>query len=338
MSFFKLFDKRKPYNKREIDEVAATIIENDPIKGHEVPAEREYSLVKLVGLVAEKFIEVYKITADVLYANLLKTNPESLRLYNKNNIQIYYIDLNEKFFPSFNQYIVFVFNPNAKMGIECLDLTAESYYEYDTPSFQKSEEDILVEVVNELSAKDVIYSMNVSELTFSLALDGNFPGIERDAEIALKKEASNFHSHNNYKQNYYAKNAARYAYSELDLNPIINKVNDDDFSYQIDQAIAAYDNSLYLASCATLGVCLETVCKLLLTRNGVKMKDSDSTLLDGLNEKLRENKLISFKLKGRIDVCYKVRNLAAHTSPGKVVKSDCHFILNTISEVVEGHF
>lgn len=154
----------------------------------------------------------------------------------------------------------------------------------------------------------------------------------------LRNEADNYKIHNNLHQEYYAKNAARYAYSELDLTSIIEKINDKDFSYQLDQAIAAYDNSLYLASCATLGVCLETVCKLLLQNNGVKIKDSDSTLLSSLSAKLKENHLINYKLKGRIDVCYKVRNLAAHTSPGKIVKSDCHFILNTIAEIVETLF
>ncbi len=337
MSFFNNFSKKRSTEK-ETNEVASTIVDIEPTKQQPEDIKEKTPTTDDIYLVANKFIDIYKETADTLYANLLKTNPEALRLYSKDNVQIYYIDLNNRFFPSLNQHIAFVYKPDAKMDIKILDLTAESYYEYDTPSFQKSEIDILLEVVDELSIKDIVETINVNEATFSLARDNEFLSIEHSVERVLVEEARNFHTHNNYPQDYYAKNAARYTYSELDLNPIIDKVNDEDFSYQIDQAIAAYDHSLYLASCATLGVCLETVCKILLVKNGVKMKDSDSTLLDTLTAKLRENRLISFKMKGRIDVCYKVRNLAAHTSPGKIVKSDCHFILNTISEIVEEHF
>lgn len=342
MGLFDLFLKKESTEK-ETNEVAATvvdtetIVETEPIEPQPENDEVKTSIEDDVYLVASTFMDVYRNGVDLMYANLLQTNPEAFRLYSKDNVQIYYFELNKRFF-TYNQYIAYVYKPNAKMDIKVLDLTAESYYKYDTPSFQKTEIDILQEFVEELSVKDIVYTISVSDVAFSLARDGEFPSIEYSVKDTLRNEAQSFHKHNNYPQEYYAKNAARYAYSELDLKPLIAKVNNEDFSYQIDQAIAAYDNSLYLASCATLGVCLETVCKLLLVKNGVKMKDSDSTLLDNLTAKLRENRLISFKMKGRIDVCYKVRNLAAHTSPGKIVKSDCHFILNTISEVVEEHF
>lgn len=295
-------------------------------------------LEEIAEIYGRKFIDEYKRIAYHKYFGILKTNPEALRLYDELNVQVIYYMLNDNYF-SHNSYMAFIYKRNANMSVQVLDLTDVKYYQYDTHSFDKKEKDILIEAVEDVSKKDIISNSYVPTNSLYALKEETEPSfVVAQAEYALRVEAQNFNSHINHKQEYYAKNAARYAYSELDLNPIIDRVNDEDFSYQLDQAIAAYDNSLYLASCATLGVCLETVCKLLLTKNGVKIKDSDSTLLDNLTAKLRENKLISFKMKGRIDVCYKVRNLAAHTSPGKIVKSDCHFILNTISEIVEEHF
>lgn len=327
---FKSKNKKEDKNKQTISNADSDDKKHDP-HGHD--SEKEESIKKY----AYKFIEKYQITANNLYNGLLKTHPEALRLYNQDHVKLYYIELNNNYF-EFNKYLIFTYKKDANMDLDILDLTDDKFYKYDTLYFEKKENDILLEALDGVSIKDIVTSVSVSELTLKFATENDFPTIINNVKSTLVEEAKDFELHNNYPQNYYAKNAARYAYSELDLIPILEKVEDNDFSYQIDQAIAAYDNSLYLASCATLGVCLETICKLLLKNNGVKIKDSDSTLLSTLNDKLRENKLISYKLKGRIDVCYKVRNLAAHTSPGKVVKSDCHFILNTISEIVEEHF
>lgn len=64
----------------------------------------------------------------------------------------------------------------------------------------------------------------------------------------IRNEASSFQKHISHEASYYAKNAHRYAYSILNLGPMIEKVNDDDFEYQLNQALTAYDHSLYMAS------------------------------------------------------------------------------------------
>ncbi|WP_419893613.1 hypothetical protein [Oceanobacillus kimchii] len=281
-----------------------------------------------VELFASDFLDYYQSVAQTKYVNLLNTNPESLRLYNKENLKVYRIQVRDDFFP-FDDYLFFIYSKNGNFELVELDFTNPSYYIYDTPTFEKEPFELLIENVHDIFEPDIIHE---------IVLHAYIKAEKFKADQLLSKEALYFRNHVNQPQSYYAKNAAKYAYSEMDLNPIIEKVNDPDFSYQIDQAIAAYDNSLFLPACATLGVCLETVCKLLLIKKGAKVKDSDTTLLDQLGLKLRERKIISYKLNNRIDVCYKVRNLASHTSPGKVVKQDCHFILNTISEIVDTHF
>lgn len=281
-----------------------------------------------VEVLASTLLDYYQDIVHTKYANLLKTNPEALRLYDKSNIRLYRIHVNKDFF-QFDDYLFFVYFRGGNFELIEKDLSDSSFYVYDTPTFDKNPLDILIENTDDVEPSNVI---------FEKELYPNARIAKHSVDGILYKEASYYRTHVNKPQGYYAKNAAKYAYSEMDLNPIIDKVGDDDFSYQLDQAIAAYDSSLFLPACATLGVCLETVCKLLLAKEGVKVKDSDSTLLDQLGLKLRERRIISYKLNSRIDVCYKVRNLASHTSPGKVVKQDCHFILNTISEIVETHF
>lgn len=284
--------------------------------------------IKKVELFANEILDFYQEIAQTKYANLLKTNPEALRLYSKSNVKLFRVNVNDNFL-QFDDYLFFVYCVGAKFELIELDLSDSSYYTYDTPVFNKEPIDILIENTKDVVRSNVVYEREL------------YPHAKirkSEAESILRREASLYNEHINKPQGYYAKNAAKYAYSELDLRPIIDKVNNDDFSYQLDQAIAAYDNSLFLPACATLGVCLETVCKLLLVKEGEKVKDSDTTLLDQLGLKLRERKIISYKMNSRIDVCYKVRNLASHTSPGKVVKQDCHFILNTISEIVDTYF
>ncbi|MDO6448070.1 hypothetical protein [Oceanobacillus profundus] len=296
---------------------------------------------RAIKTLAELVIQEYQKIVDKLYINLLKINPEALRLYKPENIKVYRVIFNQDYF-QWNDCMFFTYKRGGNLEIDELDLTDEKYYKHDTLIFDKTMEQILAFRLEELNVNDIIYKHTVFQGQLDQIIEGReltWRGTLRaDIDGLLRKETREFHSHNNNPQGYYAKNAAKFAYSELDLEPILAHVNDKDFSYQLDQAIAAYDNSLYLPACATLGVCLETVCKLLLKNNGIKVKDSDSTMLDQLSNKLKENHLINYKLKGRIDVCYKVRNLASHTSPGKIVKSDCHFILNTISEIVETHF
>jgi len=293
---------------------------------------------------AEKFalkhIEKYGEMVERMYSGLLTTNPEAFRLYNPKDIAIILVKVNPDYFNTKEFYLLLCYEKGANLSFTYKDLTDLRFYNYnDQLYFNKNEIDILLEESPEMKKKDVIKSLDIEHSFIDMVIKNeSTPYYQKIVTLWLREDVEKYHKHINEPIGYYAKNAARYAYSELDLQPILDKVNDPDFSYQLDQAIASYDNSLYLASCATLGVCLETCCKLLLVRNNVKMKDSEPTMLDKLGEKLKENSIINYKFKGRIDVCYKVRNLASHTSPGKIVRSDCHFILNTIHELVETYF
>jgi hypothetical protein len=290
-------------------------------------------------LFAHFTLNLYIENAEKIFKVPVESNPEAFPLLKTQDIAIYSLYFDEDFFPSTSANIFFIRKKDTKLSFNEYDVTNKDYYTDHTTT----ENDVVIKALG-INKNDIIqyFTVGIEPLKLikkSPEIIDTYKEIYKNlTKRWLTNEARDFQSHISKPIGYYAKNAARYSYSLLDLGPLIKKVNDEDFSYQMDQAIAAYDSSLYLASCATLGVCLETLCKLLLIRNGVKVKDSDPTMLDKLSERLKENQLINYKFKQRIDVCYKVRNISSHTSPGKVVQNDCHFIINTIHEIVDSYF
>ena len=304
---------------------------------------------KVIAL-TEIIIDKYNYVLNELFLVAYETTPQAFRLADKNNIKIVHAKFNETVFrkDSDQLYLIYFKNGNLEYGfVDFRDpINNKNYSDFSNDIIFMTDK-IAKEL--DLSESDILYS-HISTYAY---LEGSYLDISsykkdiletyesilyRLAKDLVREHGSQFQKHSNLTSGYYAKNAARYSYSLLDLDPIIKKVNDEDFEYQLDQAIAAYDNSLYMASCATLGVCLETVCKLILTNNGKKIKDSDPTMLDKLSDRLKSEGLIKYKDKSRIDVCYKVRNLSSHTSPGKVTQNDCHFLINTIQSLVEEYF
>lgn len=301
---------------------------------------------KIEELYLKDILKVYRDNAEKFFSTHIMTNPEAFPMLKSEHIILYSVKFDEEYFKNcfIDIFIVKHKNGNQKF-IEHI-ITDKCYYSKFDPlkNSNKNKINILSHFLN-IDPRDVIQTINMDQMTYRSFMKYDkeilriqHANINDETMRWLREEAISYQKHVNQPMEYYAKNASRFSYSLLDLTPILEKINDEDFSYQMDQAIAAYDNSLYLASCATLGVALETLCKLLLIKEGVKVKDSDGTMLDKLGERLKEKGIISYKFKHRIDVCYKVRNIASHTSPGKVVQNDCHFILNTIHEIVDIYF
>jgi hypothetical protein len=307
------------------------------------------NIIENIKCFVEIHIKNYSNIVHNLFKTPYETNPQAFRFIDKKNIHIVYVKLKEDFFPRSHEQVCYYFRRDSNLDTTIVDLTDTKHYhnfhEYGSTQFTENK----LQELHVADKRDLVYSEYITsygidiESTNSIdtqeTLEKVFHSSMYNAMQSLVgEEARRFQSHSNLQANYYAKNATKFAYSLLDLEPIIQKVNNEDFSYQMDQAIAAYDQSLYMASCACLGVCLETLCKQLLIKNGVRLKDSDATMLDKLGEKLREKHIISYKFNSRINVCYKIRNLSSHTSPGITLQSDCHLLISTIHEIVETYF
>ena len=123
-------------------------------------------------------------------------------------------------------------------------------------------------------------------------------------------------------------------FSFLDFDSLIEKVDDEDFSYQMNEAKICYENQLYLAACCTFSVCLETVLMQILEKHNLKVNE-DSTMLNKIGDTLRENKIISKRANNRLLITYSVRNSTSHTNKNKVIQNDCEWILKTIEFFVD---
>lgn len=123
-------------------------------------------------------------------------------------------------------------------------------------------------------------------------------------------------------------------FSFLDFETLINKVDDDDFKYQMNEAKTCYENQLYLAATCTFSVCLETVLMIILEKNNLKV-DDNSTMLNKIGDTLRNKDIISKRANNRLLVTYSVRNSTSHTNKNKVIQNDCEWILKTIEFFVD---
>lgn len=123
-------------------------------------------------------------------------------------------------------------------------------------------------------------------------------------------------------------------FSFLDFDSLIERVDDEDFSYQMNEAKYCYEHQLYLAACCTFSVCLETVLMQILEKNNLKVND-DSTMLNKIGDTLRENEIISKRANNRLLITYSVRNSTSHTNKNKVIQNDCEWILKTIEFFVD---
>ncbi|PAD21648.1 hypothetical protein CHH64_07420 [Terribacillus saccharophilus] len=296
---------------------------------------------------AEKLHDFYKTNVDKLFANAFKTSPEAFRFYNLKDVKLNIVQFDKSLFPRNNILMYIIQKKDSNLEIEYNDLTAEEYYvdfaDHHTSEFKEA----VLDNEGIIDKRDIIFVEELSYLenrwnedneVFKAHIDIHNDLYFTQMQRLASQEAREYQTHINQSANYYARNAYKYAYSALDLGPVIEKVNDADFEYQLDEAIAAYDHSLYMASTACLGVSLETLCKILLEKNGKAINDNEPTMLSKLADRLYRGNIISKRFKARLDVCYKLRNLSSHTSPGMVIKEDCHTIIGTIHEIVNTYF
>lgn len=152
----------------------------------------------------------------------------------------------------------------------------------------------------------------------------------------IRTEINSFQEINQKQNSYFAKDVAKFPFSILDLKPLLNAMDSADFSYQLDQAMAAYHQNLFLPCAATLGVCLETICLKICELHELKVKGNE-TQLGKLRDVLNDAKVTTRRENGRLTIAYQMRNLASHSSPGETLKEDCHFMLAVMNEMAHQH-
>lgn len=109
-------------------------------------------------------------------------------------------------------------------------------------------------------------------------------------------------------------------FSVINKDKIIKKIADDNFAYELEEAINAYNYELYLASACVAVVCIETILELAIRKKlGIQPKQ---TYIYALAKILLDNDIIDGKMFNRIMAINKIRHGVAHTTTGKAQKWD----------------
>lgn len=129
-------------------------------------------------------------------------------------------------------------------------------------------------------------------------------------------------------------------YHLFDVEPLIEKVKDDQFQYEFTEAIKAYNSQLYLASTITAAVAIETLLqKAIIDKLGADYlpKPKDRYILN-LADILVKNNLMSERLLQRIRSANELRRGSGHSKTGKMEAYDAQHIIAVIKSIVDELF
>lgn len=288
--------------------------------------------------------EKYYKRLEAFNKSNLEQNPSPFRFLNRENCTLLFILVPKELDEKTASEIYILSTPNERQEIFKI-LTQEDLADVDSyrhhhiffsnkilPSLGFDSSQVIFNLSDAYNSFHYGKGYTLFESNFDI--NHHYGGNKTSSRIirVIQEETTNFKNINETKLSYFAKDAYKFPFSLFDLRPLVELVNDNDFSYQLDQAMAAYHQNLFLPSAATLGVVLETLCMKVLEINQINSKPSD-TQLSKLIEKLRNEKIITRRDQARLEVAYRMRNITAHTSPGAILKEDCHFMLNVINSV-----
>lgn len=300
-------------------------------------------LTKFIKKLLVAFHNQYKEKLEVLYEKAYLENPEAFPLANINEIDAYIIKGDKKLLGS--TYYTFLYQGEGESEVKFLGEIPNE--EYSKLKNFPSSKDFASHIINNIIESD----QNPYFYIFDLDIYLSIPNITSEEYIErfkdnisdsmlrkLKNDGSQFIDHINKESSYYAKNAFRYAYSELDFSPIITAVDDEDFEYALNESMACYDQSLYLAAVSTAGTALENLIIKILVDENEFPDEKATTELGELSGILRRTGLINRRDRNRIMLAANFRNLASHANKGRVTRQDAKVIYQEIFNLASNIF
>ncbi|MHD0382857.1 hypothetical protein ACY2C9_07940 [Staphylococcus simulans] len=284
----------------------------------------------------EKFLDGYRNVVNKRYIYQFQSNPEAFPFIKDNDYKISIVLLNKEFF----EY--------PKVIIISNDSDMKEIYDYTTEDESYLSENYVSYIFDPISyVRNCLNLINIEEHTFFMSIyHGEYP----PSKILSYKLDGFYSEGKNFAEKHFRKfneisqekmidksHEEVQPFNHLDLNSMKDIVNDETFTYQIDQGLQAYKRELYLPAAATFAVAIESFLIKLKRVNNIKHKDSDPTMYDRLLESLKANKKINYRTKKRIEVAYNMRNIVNHSQAGAVAKADCDFLLNTLKDIVDAN-
>lgn len=290
----------------------------------------------VMNVYLEKFLDGYRDVVNKRYIYQFQSNPEAFPFVKENDYKISIVLLNEEFF-EYPKVIVISNNSSMK-----------EVYDYTTEDKAYLSKNYVSYIYNQLSyVRDCLNIINTEEHTvFMITYHSEYPP-KKISDYMLDKFYTNgkgfaeehFRKFEKISQEKMTDKSHEEVqpFNHLDLNSMKDIVNDETFTYQINQGLQAYKRELYLPAAATFAVAIESFLIKLKRANNIKHKDSDPTMYDRLLESLKANKKINYRTKKRIEVAYNMRNIINHSQAGAVAKADCDFLLNTLKDIVDAN-
>ena len=298
--------------------------------------------IKLEGLYRKYYIDRVR----TLNQDSFNANPAPYRFYYESNCSILVLIFPEEFnmkndlkvhflsTPGKRQVNTYVVNEEDLQNLDSYRYESSYIFEKILPKFGYNSSQVLFQEEQRIK-KDIYKKLSNVSYDIEYIASIHETSIRTETINRIREDIQEYKEIDQTPVSYFAQNATQFPFSIIDLNPLMEIVDDLDFTYQLEQAMAAYRQNLFLPSAAALGVCLETVCSKICEEHSINVKNSD-TQLGKLMKLLYEDpntRIITRRDNGRLEVAYKMRNLASHSSPGAVLKGDCHFMLEVIADI-----
>lgn len=164
---------------------------------------------------------------------------------------------------------------------------------------------------------------------------------ESDHPVPEYREDVALYQGNTYADKHYEITNKYKEKKQIDISIALEKYNDPQFRYELEEAAKAYSLDLYLASTVTAAVALETLLKsIIVNKLGVKFIPVNNKFRHTLQyaKILQENHLIEERLFHRIQSMNELRRSGAHSKSGEMKKWDAEQFLSGINEVVTALF
>lgn len=280
------------------------------------------------------FLKSYRNAVEYRMISQYNSNPETFPFMEEENYYIGLIKLNEKFF----EYSDVVIITNKNIDVLNLDYRHQDNVQLSKTATNYIREPIkyIVDVLKIFNFDDYKTFINIVHHIDDFKEYKNFIGenFQNDGSKLAEKHLKKYEKLSTERMSH-KKHSKVSPFNHLKLEDMVRIVDDATFKYQINQGLEAYKRELYLPAAATFAVAIEIFLIKLKRLNGLKHKDSDSTMYDKLIEDLKERGKINYRTKRRIEVAYSMRNIINHTQAGAVAKADCDFLLTTLKDIVD---
>lgn len=129
-------------------------------------------------------------------------------------------------------------------------------------------------------------------------------------------------------------------YPHFEIETLLQRVNNDQFSYEIREAIKCYNTELFLAATIVIAIGMETILKQkIVSALGTNHlpNEADQTLFK-LAKKLKDNHMISERLNQRIVSFNYLRRGSGHSKTGVIEAGDAQFGFSVLDSMIQELF